>query len=71
VVSFVPQLIYLLGKSPITHWIGGWVPEPVWTSVTEKIPPCWETHPGHPASSLVTILIELHSKIIRNNKIPV
>jgi hypothetical protein len=25
VVSFTPQLLYLWGKSPSTHWIGGWV----------------------------------------------
>jgi hypothetical protein len=32
VVSFTPLPLYRRGKSPGTHWIGGWVypPQPVW-----------------------------------------
>jgi hypothetical protein len=37
VVSFTPRLLYPQGKSPGTHWIGGWVgPTTVLDEVMEK-----------------------------------
>jgi hypothetical protein len=62
VVSFRTQPVYHQGKDPRTHWIGGWVAPRATLDmvVMRKYPyPRWESNPGRPAHSLVTILTEL------------
>jgi hypothetical protein len=44
------QVDLLLGKSPGTHCIGGWVPGPVWT-VAENCAPTGIRSPDRPARS--------------------
>jgi hypothetical protein len=48
-------------KIPGTHWVGGWVGPRAGMGVGAKIInlPCWESNPGRPARSLVTIPTDL------------
>jgi hypothetical protein len=51
VVSFTPRPLYSQGKSPGTHWIGGWVHSRAVLDVVvkRKIPnPHQESNPGTP-----------------------
>jgi hypothetical protein len=63
VVSFTPQLLYLRGNTPGTHWIGGWVDLRAGFDAPEKSllpPPRIElSFLGRLARSLVTILTYL------------
>jgi len=57
------------GKSPSTHWTGGWVGPTASLNLVakrESLCPCQELNSGSPASSLITILTELpmRTKII-------
>jgi hypothetical protein len=54
-------------RDPGTYWIGGWLGRRTGLNAVakRKIPcPCRESNPGHPASSLVVILTELHMEHI-------
>jgi hypothetical protein len=73
VVSFTPQPLYPQGKSPGTHWIGGWVgPRAVLDAVVKrKIPsPRRESNPRTPIIQSVsqrytdwaiTVLLRIHT----------
>jgi hypothetical protein len=63
VVSFMSWLFWLLGKEPWYPFDMGWVsPEAIWMQWQreKKYPcPCWESNPGCPTHSSITILTDL------------
>jgi len=62
VVSFTPQLLYPQGKSPqypLDRRLDGAHIESGHSGEEENSLPCQKSNPGHPAHSLVSILIEL------------
>jgi hypothetical protein len=51
VSSFTPRPLYPQGKSPSTHWIGGWVGRRAFFDAVVKrknSSPCRESNPGTP-----------------------
>jgi hypothetical protein len=64
VVSFMPRPHYPRRKSPVIHWIGGWVGPRAGLGAVAKREKfhywlCRESNAGRPARSLVSVLTEL------------
>jgi len=60
-VRFMPWLLHLQERNPITHLIGVWVGSRAKFDAVSKRKnpcPCWESDSGHPVHSSVTILTE-------------